>query len=110
MKQDESLWQRRGNQSNGREMQRKEKLGGKREGKWWKSVVFRRRWRQRQITSGTMSQEDIQQRSWGESSYKNMVGWSQQVSVEGAGITEETLAFSMEPRPMLKMPSGAHSF
>ncbi len=38
--------------------------------------------RQREITSGSMK-ADIQQRSLRESSYKRMVGWSQQVNVEG---------------------------
>lgn len=40
-KQVESLWWRKENQSKGRETQRKEKLGGKREEKWWKSEVVR---------------------------------------------------------------------
>lgn len=51
-----------------------------------------------------------QQCSWRESNHRQMVGGSQQVDVEGAVITGETLAFSVELRSMLKMPSGMLSF
>ena len=88
-------------------MRRKEKLGGKSEDKWLKSEggekgkgrLLLEVWRQ--TYSGVVG---------GESNYKLMVGWSQQVHVEGLVLQGGTLAFSMEPRPMLKMPSGARSF
>lgn len=53
---------------------------------------------------------DKQECSWRESDHRKMVGWSQQVDVEGAVITGETLAFSAALRSMLKMPSGTLSF
>lgn len=63
-------------------MRKKGKLGGK-----------------RAVARKTEEKDDYKlQRSWRESNYERMVGWTQQVDVEGAGVTGETLAFSMERR------------
>lgn len=103
-KKEESLRWRKENQSKGAEMQRKEKLGGKREGK--------------EVVTKTEAEEDYFWKHEG----RLTAAWLERKQLQahglmvpaggcrGAGITRETLAFSMEPHPMLNMPSGARSF
>lgn len=61
------------------------------------------------VTSGSMSQENIEQR-WREPSCAHMLGWSQRVSVEGPVLLGKHWPFSAAPQPVLKMPSGARGF
>lgn len=86
--------ERESKQQKDREMQRKGKLGGKSEDKWWRKEDYFWKYEGRHTERKQLAH-----------------GWMVPAGeCRGAGITEETLAFSMEPHPMLKMPSGAHSF
>lgn len=92
-KQDESLQSKEGRCSGRRNWAEKER-----------EMNVRERWRQRKITSGSMSQTGSSREKV---SIRPRLG-SPSRWVSRGWCYKETLAFSREPCPKLKTPSGAH--